>query len=757
MLEIIWSVKLKFIAMLKEIKWDFSFKKQDIQSSKEFFSMFFHLLFVHFALIVSDLLRFLKFMKSIISQKIIFIPLIFMILLFAIYLSFINGSPDRQLFEEKIFPKFYYDTAIELRDPKDRFAGTIAQPQSLVTNPSMFIEKVPSLFWSLLQEKYDPSLNFDSNATLFYQALFNGGYYNGIDASAPLTESKKLIVHIITEQNLNIKQNLTLTQQLINAFIKKHTFEKKSNNIERLKLAKTFFHQLKSDNGLNFKAWLLTQRDFFILNGKGYGLKDCVEIFFGKAMDDLSSAEQAILLALYEHPYQMNLSLTKQKKAWERIKKSAITLIDHSEIIKNHYSVISEIKKMPFPKLPSFPDSLMEVVGQITSKNQEQFSSLPTRSNALLQSLKAPLNEDLDKLFQEYSISPKSKLLTKVTLNFDLNENFYFNHYFKAQIESLNLATSWVSVVNEEGSMIRLHQQNTEYLHPQPIGNIAKLFSTLLFVDRGDKYYTKYCNKSSKNELLSEKSYKSCPSQAWIDTRRVFASNKMLPTYDAFIKYKEQDRRGDNIYYKPIYNKKIEALYQNLALTPLENNEPRVGLGTGKLEMTPLELQTSLHKITQLLYNPNHIFHGLRLIKSFEYHDIQESHVKKEVKVHSFDSPEQISPTFQKFFTKEKRVALKTIFKTAIYKKYGSLKWLKNYIHVKFIFAKESHNNGVNWLVGVFKKSNKYYSFTIYLEDKNLNKKEVNNHIQKLLELTIESITKSRKMKFEYMKQVFRD
>ena len=757
MLETIWSIKLKFTAMLKEIKWNLSFRKQDIESIKEFFSMLFHLFLVHSILIASDVLRFLKFMKSMISKKIIFIPLIIMFLLFAIYLSFINGSPKHQLFQEKIFPKFYYDTAIEIRDPKDRFAGTMAQPQSLVTNPSLFIDKVPSLFWSLLQEKYDPSLNFDSNATLFYEALFDGGYYNGIDVSAPLTESKKLILRMITEQDLDIKPNLTLTQQLINAFIKKHPFEKHTNNMKRLKLAKTFFHQLKANDGLNFKAWLLTQRDFFLLNGKGYGLKDCVEIFFGKAMDELSIAEQAILLALYEKPYQMNLSLKKQKEAWKSIKKSAITLVNASEIIENHYKVVSEIKKMTFPKLPSFPDSLMEVVGQITSKNKEQFSSLPTRSDALLMSLKAPLNEDLDKLFQEYSISPKSKLLTKLTLNFDLNENFYFNHYFKAQIESLNLTTSWVSVVNEEGNLIRLHQQNTEYLHPPQIGNISKIFSTLLFVDRGDKYYTKYCNKKSKDELLLEQGYERCTPKAWIDTRRLFASNKMLPSYDAFIKYKEKNKRGNHIYYKPVYKKKIEALYQNLALTPLENNEPRVGLGTGKLEMTPLELQTSLHKITQLLYNPNHIFHGLKLIKSFEYHDIKENIIEEKTKFHSFESPEQISPTFQNFFTKEKRITLQTIFKTSIYKRYGSLQWLRNYINVKFIFAQESHKNGVHWLLGVFKKAGKYYSFTIYLEDRDLSKSKIKDHFQKILESTIKSITKSRKMKFQYMKQVFRD
>ncbi|SFV62002.1 hypothetical protein MNB_SV-12-1064 [hydrothermal vent metagenome] len=376
----------------------------------------------------------------------------------------------------------------------------------------------------------------------------------------------------------------------------------------------------------------------------------------------------------------------------------------------------------------------------------------------MLQTLKAPLNEDLDRLFQEYSISPKSKLVTQLTLNFDLNENFYFNHYFRDQIESLHLTTFWVSVVNEEGNLIRLYQRNTEYLHPPQIANISKIFSTLLFVDRGDKYYTQYCNKKVKDELLLERGYEKCAStSAWIDTRRVFTSNKMLPFYDAFIKYKEQDRKGNNIYYRPIYKNKIEALYLNLSLTPLENNEPRVSLGTGKLEMTPLELQTSLHKITQLIYNPNHIFHGLKLIKSFKYHNIKDSIIDKEVKVHSFDSPEQLSPTFQNFFTKDKRIALQTIFKTPIYKSYGSLQWLRNYLNVKFVFAQESHKGANHWLVGAFKKSGKYYSFTIYLEDQDLSKNEVKQHFKKILNSTIKSITKSREMKFEYMKRVFRD
>ena len=412
---------------------------------------------------------------------------------------------------------------------------------------------------------------------------------------------------------------------------------------------------------------------------------------------------------------------------------------------------------MHFPKIPYFPDSLMEVVGQITSKNQEQFSSLPTRSHALLQSSKAVVRQELDKLFRVYSISPKSRLITKVAINFELNKIFYFNHYLEERLESLNLSNIWVSVVNEEGKMIRLYQKNTIHQKPPQIGNLGKIFSALLFADRGDKYYTKYCNKKEKSEIPTEVGFDKCSNSAWIDARRVFTSNKMLPLYDGFIKYREQDRRGDNIYYRPIHLNKIEALYQNLDLVSLENNEPRVDLGAGKLEMNPLDVQTALHKITQLLYNPNRIFYGLKLVKSLEYHDINNSVVEPKAKFFSFESPEQVTPTFQKFFTKEKRIALQTIFKTTIYKSYGSLQWLKNYISVKFIFAQESHKSGTHWLVGVFKKSNKYYSFTIFIEDKRLSTNLVKEKIKRVLEETIKSINNEREMKFNYMKQVFRD
>jgi len=418
---------------------------------------------------------------------------------------------------------------------------------------------------------------------------------------------------------------------------------------------------------------------------------------------------------------------------------------------------VSKVEKMLLPKLPYFPDSLMEVVGQITPKNQEGFSSLPTRSDSLLNSSKEVIEQELDKLFQSYSISPQSKLVTKVGINFYLNDNFYFNHYLKAQLESLNLSNFWVSVVNEEGEFIRLYQKDSTYQNPPQIGNIAKLFTTLLFADRGDKYYTKYCKKEAQDELPMERGYAKCNQNAWVDARRLFTGKSMLPLYDGFIKYKEQDKRGNNIYYTPVYMKKIEALYQNLALSSLQNNEPRVDLGAGKLQMTPLDLQVALHKITQLLYNPNRMFNGAKLIKSLAYHKVKGSVVDPTSKVFSLDSPEQISPTFQNFFTKDKRVNIQTLYKSTIYKNYGSLQWLKNYVSVKFVVAQESHKNGTHWLVGVFKKAGKYYSFTIQLNDKKHSKSEVKYRIQKILESTIKSINRSHEMKFEYMKQVFKD
>lgn len=758
MVELFWNIKLKLTAMLREVKWNISIRKYDMQSLKESISILSRIFVIHTIIITSDIAKFLGFIKNMIIQKIIFIPLLFMTLLFGIYLSFINGKPKEEFFNEKIFPKLYYDTAIEIYDSKKRFAGTLSNPQSSTLNSSLFIENVPSLFWSLLVEKYDPNLTFDNNATSFYQALFeNPFYYNGIDISAPLTESKRLLTHFVEEGNLELKPMRTLTQQLINIFIKKHPFDKPMNGIERLEMAKTFYHELKANNGADFKSWLFSLKDFFIVDGKGYGLRDCSEIFFGKSLDDLSKAQEVILVAMYANSYNSNQSLKEQIKAWREIKNEAIEIVNSSKIIKEHYKIVSEIKKMGLPKLPYFPDSLMEVVGQITSKNREQFSSLPTRSDALLGSTKAVVRQELDKVFKAYSISPKSKLITKIVINFQLNKNFYFNHYLKSKIESLNLSNIWVSVVNDKGNIIRLYQKDSVHQQPPKIGNIGKIFSTLLFVDRGDKFYTKYCNKEEKSEIPTERGYKKCSSSAWIDARRLFASDKMLPLYDGFIKKRERDRRGDNIYYEPIYINKIEAIYQNLSLVSLENNEPRVDLGAGKLEMTPLDVQTAIHKISELLYNPNHIFYGSKLIKSLYFHDIDKNSVEPKLKLLSFESPEQITPTFANFFTKEKRVNLQTIFKSTIYKNYGSLQWLKNYMSVKFVFAQESHKNGIHWLVGLFKKSNRYYSFTIYVEDKVSDNQTVKNSIKNILEETIKSINSERAMKYEYMKHVFKD
>ncbi len=758
MIEMVWSLQLKLKAMLKEIKWGLSLRKYSVKRLKELSTLLSRLVAIQSIIIVSDLVRIGQFLRETLSKKLIFIPFLLMLLLFTFYLSLINGEADKALFEEKIFPKFYFQTAIEIRDQQHRLVGTTHQPQSLVENPSLFVAETPKLFWSLLQEKYDPNLNFESNASSLYQSLFeNPRYYNGIDIATPLIESQKLLMRIIREQDFSVTPKPTLTQQLMNDFFHHYPMKIGKNRMDRLRLAKTFFHQLKANNGANFKAWLLGQHSFFYIDGKGYGLGDCAEIFFGRKIADLSPEQEVILLAMYDHPYHLDRSLLAQQQAWSDIKKSAIELLNHSEVIEDHYKIVSKIKRLSLPKLPYFPDSLMDVVGQITPKNQENFSSLPTRSDALLDSSKKVIGQELDKLFQTYGISPQSRLVTKVGINFHISDNFYFSHYIKERLEGLKLAAFWVSVVNEEGEFIRLYQQNSTYQTPPQIGNLGKFFTALLFADRGDKYYTKYCNKIAREELPSEQGYERCGEGAWVDARRLFASSRMLPLYDGFIKYKERSNIGNNISYTPIHMKQIESLYQNLALVPLQNNEPRADLGAGKLQMTPLDIQVALHKVTQLLYNPNRIFYGAKLVNSLNYHEIEDSVIAPHDKEFSLDSPAQISPSFKNIFTREKRITLQTLFKAPIYQKYGSLQWLKNYINVKFVFAQESHKDGIHWLIGTFKKSGKYYSFTIHIQDKQRSKYEIKRAIQKILESTIESINRSKKMKFEYMKRVFKD
>ena len=742
--------------MVEEIKWYYRLKKNSLQGLKELIILIPKVVFVYTITVMMDMFRVLVFFKNMMMKKIILIPFTIMSLLFGYYLFLIGGEPDTKLFAEKLLPKFYYDTAIEIRDQEGRLAGSIAQPQSFTKNPSLFLEKTPTFLWELLKEKYDPYLDFDSNATSFYGAMGeNPRYYNGVDIFTPFVASKELIVNALWKQDFKIKFKSTLSQQLVNAFLTKHDDEVLKKE-EKLGLSKTFYHQLKMDNGENFKRWILTEKSFFLSEGKGYGLRDTAEIFFGKKVEDLNEVEQVMLVAMYATPYNTDTSLGLQQKQWKRLKEKAIELVNGSELIKNTFLLTSRISKLSQPKIPYFPDSLMEVVGKITTQNQEAFSTLPSRSKELLGSTKEIIGQELDTLFHRYGINPKTNIITRANINFHLNDNFYFNRYLSKASENLKLENTWVSVVNEKGEFVRISQKNSSYKTPPQIGNLGKIFTALLFVDRGDKYYTKYCNKQIP-EMKHLGGREKCRDWSWIESRRLYASENLLPLYDGFTKYKEKNRKGDKSYYTPIYLKKIEVLYRNLELQTLQNNEPREDLGLGKLQMSPLDFQVALHKLGQLLYRPNSIFYDAKLINNFDYHEINSTHIMPTIKNFSLHSPTAISPAFQNFFSKDKRVTLKTILKTPIYKSYGKLQWMRNYSKIKFAFAQESHINGTHWLVGVFKKSGHYYTFVIHVEEKTLSTYRVKRAMQQILELTLKSVNKPDKMKHEYMEMIYGD
>ncbi|CAA6800802.1 MAG: Unknown protein [uncultured Sulfurovum sp.] len=742
--------------MVAELKWYYALKKSTLEGYKELLILLPKVVFVYALAMIMDVFKFLSFLKKMLLKKIVFIPFLVMLFLFFYYTFLISGKPDSKTFEDKLLPNFYYDVGIVIRDQEGRLAGSIAQPQSFNEHPSLFLEQTPDFFWSLMKEQYDPHLDFDNNATSFLNGVWqNPRYFNGMDAFAPFVESMDVVSRLLWEQEFSVRPNPTLTQQLVTAFSIKH-LAKVSDNRERLGLSKTFYHQLKKDEGANFKRWLLSEKSFFFAEGKGFGFRDASEIFFGKEVLKLTEIEQIILLAMYKKTYRIDRSLKVQKEQWARIKEEAIKIVNASELISNSFYMKSQISKLTQPKIPYFPDTLMEVVGKITAQNQEAFTTLPSRSKALLGSTKEIIGQELDTLSQDYNINAKSKIITNVNINFYLNDNFYFNRYMERASENLNLSSAWVSVVNDKGEFLRIFQKNSSYQNPPEIGNLAKLFTGILFANRGDKYYTKYCNKRI-DTMPSLGGTKQCRGNSWVDARRLFAGGSLLPLYDGFTKYKVKDTKGEQSHYTPIYMKEIEILYRNLALRTLQNNEPREDLGLGKLQMSPLDFQVSLHKITQLLYQNNTNFFDAKLIKDFDYHDINNTHIESPIKNFSLHSPTALSPAFQKFFEKEKKITLKTLFKTPIYKQYGTLKWMRNYIKVKFLFAQESHINGTHWLVGGFKKSGKFYSFVIHLEDPSLSKKSIKKSIQQMLELTLKSLNKPEQMKHEYMKMIYDD
>jgi len=163
----------------------------------------------------------------------------------------------------------------------------------------------------------------------------------------------------------------------------------------------------------------------------------------------------------------------------------------------------------------------------------------------------------------------------------------------------------------------------------------------------------------------------------------------------------------------------------------------------------------SLHKITQMLYRPDSQFYEAKLIKKLSFYNIENSNISEKPAYLSFHSPAALSPAFESFFTSDKRVTLKTLLKSPIYRSYGTLRWMKNYRNVTFEFAQESHRNNAHWLIGTFKKSGKYYSFVIYLGKKNLSKREAKRVMEKIMELTIISVNRPKDIRHRYMKRVF--
>ena len=754
--DVVWNVKLKMNSMVQEMKWHFGLKRRSMQGYVELTTLFPKVLGVYTLALLVDFGKTLIFLKNIIRQKVILLPLFIMLALLSYYLFLIAGDPEDNKFDKKFLPQYYYNSAIEIRDQEHRLAGSLAQPNSSTSNPSLFIDELPSFFWKLLKEKHDPHLNFENNATTFFEAMFqNPRYYNGIDILEPLVQSKNLVKNMFMEQSFKIDPNPTLTQNLISSFMNRYRTEP-LDNIKKLKLAKTFYHKLKANDGINFKRWVNSEHSFFFFENRGYGLRDTAEIFFGKSLKNLTQAQQAILVAMYQKSYHLDNSMQIQKREWAEIKRVAMEIIEESELMIDSYFLNSQIEKMSQPNLPYFPDDLMEVIGKISSKNREAISTLPLRSRELLKSSKDVIVQELDRLYKIFNITPKTKLVSNIELNFPLANNFYFNNYLTEKSDALDIDKLWVSVVNEKGEFIRLYQKNLGYHNPPQIGNLAKFFTALLFVDRGDKYYSTYCNKAKESFIdpISRGVLK-CNKNSWIDARRVFASETMLPLYDGFVRYKQTDRRGTKIYYEPIYTKKIELIYRNLWLQTLQDNEPRDDFGLGKLQMTPLDFQVSLHKIIQMLYRPNSMFYDAKLIKSLSFYNIEDSNVAKKSTHLSFHSPAPISPSFESFFTSDKRTTLKTLLKSPISQRYGTLRWMKNYRNIKFELAQESHRGDEHWLSGAFKKSGKHYSFVIYLGKENLSKESAKRAIEKIMELTIISVNNPKDIRHHYMERVF--
>ncbi|CAA6804292.1 MAG: Unknown protein [uncultured Sulfurovum sp.] len=686
--------------------------------------------------------------------KMLILMTISLLTIFLIYMYVILGKPNQEKWKNVIFDQHIKRIAIKIYDATDNMIGGLVNRDVEVNRGIFYVERVPPLYWDVLKFREDKYLEFTNGSTGLVGLLSSPRAFNGIDVIG----IPSAILH-------RRGGGSSLSQQLVKNFygqdyFRNQTSLNKLNTLLRkykeLDEAKTFYHNLRENDGEEFKRWVAMYSPSLVSAGSVYGIESVAAMVFGKKPKDLSEFEQILLTNMYKYTHYFNGKAHENK--CQKIKNGS--KID----IKTYFAenptkveaLIQDIDNWDCTDKPRVPLAFYKSMLAEDTKGQLLIGNPNSRIWDWAGTSMSILRHETEK----YKIVYPNHLITEVKITIDTPKNISFKDSVNKAFQNVetklasrlhvNLdddaksekkqANIWISVVDEKGAIKYIYKRGNTH-DKRRIGSISKIFEAIALGNRGDKYDYFYCNEAFQNLHNADGSMGGeCQDNSQnniYSARKVFGASKNLPMMSAFDKYVVKDNKGIHLIKNKIDDEKLQEIYESFNLSRDNNVTLKYELSFGLTNSTPYGLQKSVHKLTHLLYEKQLNYHEAHIMESLKYKIVKESKLINGGEKNSLFLKEIDSKT-RKMFDKNTKIYMQTVLKSALDSKFnGTLKGFKSIDGYEPLFMKSGTTDKVvnekkltqsKWVAGAIKVKGKRYSLVIMVHSENGIGKKIGHH-----------------------------
>lgn len=689
--------------------------------------------------------------------KVIILMIISLLTVLLVYMYLIFGQPNQEKWKNIIFDNHVKRIAIKIYDATDNMIGGLVNRDVEVNRGIFYVENVPSLYWNILKFREDRYLDFDNDSSSLMSLLNHPRSFNGIDVIG----IPSAILH-------RRGGGSSLSQQLVKNFygqdyFRNQTSLNKLNTLLRkwkeLDEAKTFYHNLRTNDGEEFKRWVAMYSPSLVSAGSVYGIESVSAMVFGKKPKDLSESEQVLLSNMYKYTHYFNGKIHENK--CKKIKDGSKIDIK-TYFVKNPKKVqvlTQEIDNWHCTEKPRVPLAFYKSMLAEDLKGQLVIGNPNSRIWDWAASSMSVLRYETDQYKEKYA----NHLITEAKMTVDVPKNILFKEAINKAFQNIEAKVSsklhvdlndntsdkkqaniWISVVNEKGEIKYVYKRGNTH-DTRRIGSVSKIFEAIALGNRGDKYDYFYCNEAfeslhNSDESLGGKCENGSHNNIY-GARKVFGASKNLPMMSAFDKYVIKNSKGIKVVEDEVDVKTLQAIYKRFNLSRDNNTSLKYELSFGLTNSTPYQLQKSIHKLTHLLYEKHLNYDEAHIMKSLKYKIVKDTRLMNGGEKHSLHS-KMIDLETRNMFDKQTKIYMQTVLKSSLSSKFnGTLRSFKSIGGYQPLYMKSGTTDKVvneetltqsKWVVGAIKVKGKRYSFVIMVHNENgIGKRIGHNEITK--------------------------